>query len=69
MASVSELVISHPEINSFAELKRLVVELAKSGEIFLEFDIKPDYPDTPRGWAFQLEAIFYRGEHPDEAGG
>ena len=63
MASVSELVISYPEINSFAELKQLVVELAKSGEIFLEFDIKPDYPDTPRNWAFQLETEFYRGEH------
>jgi hypothetical protein len=69
MASVSQLVITHPEINSFAELKKLVVELAKSGEIFLEFDIKPDYPDTPRAWAYQLEALFYRGEQTDGTNG
>jgi hypothetical protein len=66
MAAVSDLVLSYPEINSFAEFKRLVIALAKSGEIFLEFDVKPDYPDTPRKWQYQLEAAFYRGEYLDE---
>ncbi len=66
MASVSELVIAHPEIGSFSEFERLVIEVARQGEIFLEMDIKPDYPDTPRGWNNRLEAAFYRAEHLDE---
>ena len=65
MAIVSELVIGHPEISSFEDFEKLVIELAKDGEIFLEMDLKPDYPDTPRGWNLRLEAAFYRAEHLD----
>jgi len=68
MASVSQLVITNPDINSFAELEALVIEAAKQGEIFLELDIKPDFPDTPRKWVLRLEAAFYRGEQPDKTG-
>ncbi len=65
MATLSNLMISHPEIQSFEVLERLVIEVAKSGEIFLEMDLKPDYPDTPRVWNTRLEAAFYRAEHID----
>jgi hypothetical protein len=62
MARISELIISHPEITSFKELEELVVQAAKNGEIHLYFDIKPEFPDTPRKWEQQLELSFYRAE-------
>jgi hypothetical protein len=62
MAALSELIIQHPEIESFHDLVALVRWRAEKGEIFLEFDVKPDYVDTPRNWHWQLEAAFSRGE-------
>jgi hypothetical protein len=62
MASISDLIIAHPEVTSFVELENLVVEVARQGEIHLYFDIKPEYPDTPRKWEQQLELAFYRAE-------
>jgi len=58
MANLSDLIIQHPEVSSFDELLELVVRTAKAGEIFLEYDVKPDYRDTPRNWRDQLEAAF-----------
>lgn len=62
MASISDLIIAHPEVTSFVDLENLVVEAARQGEIHLYFDIKPEYPDTPRKWEQQLELAFYRAE-------
>lgn len=58
MANLSDLIIQHPEVSSFDELLELVVRTAKAGEIFLEFDVKPDYRDTPRNWNDRLETAF-----------
>ncbi len=62
MAEISNLIIHHPEIHSFDELEDLVVAAARAGEIHLYFDIKPEFPDTPRDWQQQLEIAFYRAE-------
>jgi hypothetical protein len=62
LVRVSDLVIGHPEVRSFAELKGLVAGVARSGYRFLEFDVKPDYVDTPRDWDRVLENVFYWGE-------
>jgi hypothetical protein len=59
---LSDLIISHPEVDNFTDLTELVVALARSGERFLEFDIKPDYRDTPPNWELKLEAAFYWGD-------
>ena len=59
---LSQLIISHPEVKTFEDLTELVVQLAREGETFLEFDIKPDYGDTPRNWELKLEAAFYWGD-------
>ncbi len=59
MARISELMIQNQDIKSFAQLVEAVKVIARSGERFLEFDVKPDYPDTPRGWEMKLEAAFY----------
>lgn len=62
MAQLSDLIIQHPEIDSFKDLVTLVSKCGKSGEIFLELDVKPDFYDTPRNWATKLESVFYWGE-------
>jgi len=61
MAQLSDLIISHPEVTSFKELETLVQHAGESGEMFLQFDLKPDYKDTPRKWEWILEAAFTRG--------
>ena len=61
MAKLSDLIIGHPEVTCFAELEVLVEHAGESGQMFLEFDIKPDYRDTPRKWEWILEAAFTRG--------
>jgi len=60
-ARLSDLIIGHPEVTSFDELERLVANAGESGVMHLEFDIKPDYRDTPRKWEWLLEAAFTRG--------
>lgn len=62
MALLSDLIIHHPEVQSFPELVKLVAKCGKEGEVFLEFDVKPDYRDTPRKWELKLESAFYWGD-------
>ncbi len=61
MLKLSDLVIQNLEVDSFHDLVLLVRQRAEDGEIFLNFDVKPDYVDTPRNWQWQLEAAFSRG--------
>jgi hypothetical protein len=63
MAKLSDLIISHPEVIDFKELERLVAHAGESGEMFLEFDVKPDYKNTPKKWEWILESAFTRGIH------
>ena len=60
-ARLSDLIIGHPEVTSFTELEKLVSHAAESGIMHLEFDLKPDYKDTPKKWQWLLEAAFTRG--------
>ena len=61
MARLSDLIIGHPEVTSFAELEKLVAHAAESGHMFIELDVKPDYRDTPKKWEWKLETVFTRG--------
>jgi hypothetical protein len=61
MAQLSDLIIGHPEVTTFDELVELVRHAAESGQMFIEFDVKPDFRDTPRNWQWVLEAAFTRG--------
>ncbi len=61
MAQLSDLIIAHPEVTTFDELEKLVQHAGESGQMFLEFDVKPDFRDTPRNWQWILEAAFTRG--------
>lgn len=66
MATLSELIIGHPEVSSFRELEDIIVAVARSGEIHLYLDIRPEYVDTPRDWQQRLEIVFYRTERRNE---
>jgi len=65
MANLSDLIISHPEIVSYEDIERLVIEAARSGMILLYMDLKPDFPDTPRDWQKRLEILFYNAGVPE----
>lgn len=58
MLYLSHILISNQDVQSFDELQELVREFARQGEMFLRFDVKPPYPDTPADWEDQLEATF-----------
>jgi len=61
MINLSQIIIENPQVNSFAGLLQVVEQEAGRGTLHLQFDVKPDYRDTPRNWEFLLEAAFYRG--------
>ena len=61
MAQLSDLIIGHPDVTQFKQLEELVQHAGASGEMFLEFDVKPDFRDTPKNWQWQLEAAFIKG--------
>ena len=61
MAQLSDLIIGHPEVESFESLVELVQHAGESGQMFLQFDVKPDFRDTPKNWQWILEAAFTRG--------
>ena len=58
---LSDIIIQHPEINSFPELLEKVKAMTSEHMIFLNFDVKPDDRDTPRNWEWKLEAAFGQG--------
>jgi hypothetical protein len=59
---ISSIIIQHPEINSFRELLDAVRGITSDNMLFLEFDVKPDFRDTPRDWQWQLEGAFVGGK-------
>ncbi len=61
MINISQIIIENPQINSFKALLDVVEQEAKLGTLHMQFDVKPDFRDTPRNWEFLLEAAFYRG--------
>ncbi len=58
MLYVSQVLIANQDLESFEDLKGIVREFAVRGEMFLRFDVKPPFPDTPDDWEDQLEAAF-----------
>lgn len=59
---ISDIIIQHPEINSFVELLDAVRGITSDNMLFMEFDLKPDFRDTPRDWQWQLEGAFAGGK-------
>lgn len=61
MLQLSQIILQHPEINSFRDLLKIVGEHGSDGQVLLTFDLKPDFRDTPRDWADKLERAFLWG--------
>ena len=58
---LSDIIIQHPEVDSFPQLLDKVRAMTSEHMIFLNFDVKPDYRDTPRNWQWRLESAFSDG--------
>lgn len=58
MLYLSEVLLEGHEIESFAELRQVISEKGKAGEMFFRMDVKPPYGDTPENWEEQLESAF-----------
>jgi hypothetical protein len=58
MLKLSDILVSHKEIEYFEDLVPLVQDVARSGERFFRMDVKPPFPDTPENWEDRLEAAF-----------
>jgi hypothetical protein len=61
LIQLSELIIRHPEVTAFDDLLVVVAMAASDGARFLQYDIKPDYRDTPKRWEAQVERAFSMG--------
>ena len=59
---ISDIIIQHPDINSFSQLMDAVRGITYDEMLFLQFDVKPDYRDTPKDWQWQLEGAFVGGK-------
>ncbi|WP_296802189.1 sulfur relay protein DsrC [Thiolapillus sp.] len=55
---LSNILISNHDLKNFQELLELVQVFAQRGERFLQFDVKPEFPDTTENWEDRLEAAF-----------
>ncbi|WP_456404021.1 sulfur relay protein DsrC [Thiolapillus sp.] len=55
---LSYILISNHDLENFEELLNLIQVFAQRGERFLQFDVKPEFPDTPENWEDRLEAAF-----------
>lgn len=58
MLYLSQVLIANQEMKSFDDLKVVIKEFARRGEMHLRFDVKPQFPDTPNDWEDQLEVAF-----------
>lgn len=58
MLYLSQVLIANKDVERFEDLKLVIREFARRGEMHLRFDVKPTYPDTPNDWEDQLEATF-----------
>ena len=59
--NISDIIIQHPEVDSFPELLAKVRAMTSEHMLYLNFDVKPDYRDTPRNWQWKLESAFAEG--------
>ena len=58
MLYLSTLLIEHKDVETFDEFLEVVRQKAVEGEMFIRFDLKPPFPDTPENWQDRVESVF-----------
>ena len=58
---LSDIIIQNPDIDSFPKLLDAVKNMTSDDMLFLNFDVKPDYRDTPKNWQWKIEAALGAG--------
>jgi len=58
MIYLSDILTQEHELEDFEGLLEIVRQKARDGEIHLDVDIKPPYPDAPKDWQNQVEMAF-----------
>ncbi|MGV6857653.1 MAG: sulfur relay protein DsrC [bacterium] len=58
MLNVSDILMYEHELDSFQGLLEIVRQKAQDGEMFIQMDIKPNFPDTPENWEAAIENAF-----------
>lgn len=58
MIWLSEVLIQHHELASFADLINVIQARAREGERFLRMDVQPPFADTPPDWESRIESAF-----------
>ena len=58
MLYLSALLIERKDVETFDELLDVVRQKAAEGEMFIRFDLKPPFPDTPDDWQDRVESVF-----------
>lgn len=61
---LSQIIIQNHDVVTFATLLKVVNAMGEGGMVLMEFDLKPDFPDTPRDWQNQLEVAFMTKASP-----
>lgn len=58
MLNVSDILMNEHELENFQDLLEVVKQHARNGEMFIQMDIKPPFPDTPENWEVTIENAF-----------
>ena len=58
MLYLSTLLIEHKDVETFDEFLEVIRQKAVEGEMFIRFDLKPPFPDTPENWQDRVESVF-----------
>lgn len=58
MLNVSDILVNQHDLTTFQELLEVVRQHAREGEMFIQMDIKPPFPDTPENWEVAIENAF-----------
>lgn len=58
MLNVSDILMNQHDLTSFEDLLEVVRQHARDGEMFIQMDIKPTFPDTPENWEVAIENAF-----------
>ena len=58
MLALSEILMADHDMQSFDELKEVILQRASQGEMFFQMDVRPPFKDTPEDWEDILEAVF-----------